>query len=475
MALIPLILSGGAGTRLWPVSRELHPKPFMRMPDGESLLQKTFARAMQLPGVTEVLTVTNREYFFRTRDEYQPFKTTGVGAGFLLEPFGRNTAGAIALGALRVAAAHGPDSLLLALPADHLIESVDRFRDCVGRAQVLAQEGLLVTFGVVPDAPETGFGYIQRGAALGAEGYAVARFVEKPDAATAATYVAAGDYYWNSGMFCFAAGAFLRELATHAPDVHAAAQRCWEAMEGDIGEMQEIDAVAYEEMPDISLDYALMERSRQVAVVPGQFGWSDIGSWSAVSELATPDAAGNRVIGEAVLVDVANTYVQGEQRLIAAVGVQDLLIVDTPDALLVADRGSAQGVKQVVEQLKQLGHASYRMHRTVHRPWGAYTVLEEGTRFKIKRIVVKPGASLSLQMHYHRSEHWVVVSGTARVGNGESERLVHTNESTYIPAGHRHRLENPGLTDLVIIEVQSGEYLGEDDIVRFDDQYGRQS
>lgn len=476
--LIPVILSGGSGTRLWPVSRETHPKPFMKLPDGESLLQKTFLRVARLPGVGGILTVTNREFYFKSRDEYLAAANGAFGAGrFLLEPVGRNTAPAIAMGALLVAAAHGPDALMLVLPSDHLVEDLESFAIAVAEAEKLAAQDRLVTFGIRPDVPETGFGYIECGAALeGTGAFQVARFVEKPSAELAGEFLASGRYLWNSGMFCFKASVILAEMERHAPAVHEHARKAWEELlsHADVGgEMLEIPADPFVKTPDISIDYAVMERSDRVAVVPGAFGWSDIGSWNAVGELLKPDAAGNRVAGEAVLLDVENSFIQSEGRLIAAVGVSGLIVVDTPDAVLVADRERAQDVRKIVQQLKLMDHESHKLHRTVNRPWGTYTVLEEGRHFKIKRIVVKPGASLSLQMHYHRSEHWVVVGGTARVVNNDKNFLVRTNESTYIPAGHKHRLENPGVTDLVIIEVQSGEYLGEDDIVRFDDVYGR--
>ena len=470
--LIPVILSGGAGTRLWPISRESHPKPFMKLPDGQSLLQKTFARAAVLEGVNEVLTITNREYYFKSRDEYQSTKKAFpcISDTFLLEPFGRNTAAAIALGAMSLAEAHGSDALMLVLPADHLIDDQAAFAAAVKQAVGLAEQGNLVTFGIVPDAPETGFGYIE------ADGHVVKRFVEKPSYETALEYVDSGRYLWNSGMFCFKAGTVLEQFKIHAPVIYERALPCWEATRNKtkIGSpMMEIDSDGFAAIPENSIDYAVMEKSDVVMVVPGSFGWSDIGSWNAISDLAVPDEAGNRVIGEAVLVDVGNSFIQSEGRMVAAIGLDNMLIIDTPDALLVADRARAQDVKKVVQQLKLMDHESHKLHRTVVRPWGTYTVLEEGKHFKIKRIVVKPGASLSLQMHYHRSEHWVVVSGTASIVNDDKELLVRTNESTYIPAGHRHRLENPGLTDLIMIEVQSGEYLGEDDIVRFDDVYGR--
>jgi len=478
--LIPVILSGGAGTRLWPLSRELHPKPFMRLADGESLLLKTFLRAAGLPGVFEVMTVTNREHYFHTRNEYQPAidNRSGMETSFLLEPSGRNTAPAVAMAALAVRERHGAEAILLVLAADHLIGSQSGFAAAVAIAQNQAQAGNLVTFGILPSAPETGFGYIeadkttmQSGGALQAK-----RFIEKPDVATAERYVTSGNYYWNSGMFCFQVGAILRALAEHAPEVMRQATACWSASRTAPlrdGIAVEIDSATFGAVPDISIDYAVMEKAQNVSVVPSDFGWSDIGSWNAVSDLVEADAEGNRIVGDALLVGASNTFVQSEDRLVAAVGVHNLLIVDTADALLVADRARAQDVRHIVSHLKANGDERHRLHRTVHRPWGTYTVLEEGPRFKIKRIVVKPGASLSLQMHRYRSEHWVVVSGEAIVVNGDQELQVRVNESTYIPAGHKHRLANHGPADLVMIEVQSGEYVGEDDIVRFDDRYGR--
>ncbi|TSE30769.1 Alginate biosynthesis protein AlgA [Tepidimonas thermarum] len=472
--LFPIVLSGGAGTRLWPVSREVHPKPFMTLPDGQTLLHKTYRRALSLPGVQEVITVTNRDHYFRTKDEYMAVQSP-LPASYLLEPQGRNTAPAIALAALYCQHHFGPQALMLVLPADHLITRHDAFVQAVQAATGLAQHGYLVTFGITPTAPETGYGYIQVGEPLG-QGFAVRRFVEKPDAATAASYLASGGYCWNAGMFCFQAGVMLSALQTASPEVWAAASRCWEHTRAHLPPgpgMVELDAASFADMPDISIDYAVMEKAPQVAVLPCDLGWSDIGSWNALCQLVPPDDHGNRHIGDAVLVDSRDTFIQSEHHLVAAVGVHDLIIVDTADAVLVAHKDKTQDVRKVVQRLKQSGHETYRLHRTVTRPWGTYTVLEEGPRFKIKRIEVRPGASLSLQMHHHRSEHWVVVSGIAKVVNGDSERLVNTNESTYIPAGQKHRLENPGKLDLVMIEVQCGDYLGEDDIVRFDDRYGR--
>lgn len=435
----------------------------------------TFSRAAALTGVHEIMTITNREYYFKSRDEYHEAKQAhpGISDRFLLEPFGKNTAAAVLLGALDVSMRHGVDALILAMPADHLIEDQEAFEEAAEEAEALARAGMLVTFGIVPSFPETGFGYIEMGEPCGTkDSKKVNRFVEKPCVEKAVEYLESGNYLWNSGIFCFAAGKVIEEFERHAPEIYRAALECWEAT-GKDGPMVEIEADTFSRVPENSFDYAVLEKSGQVAVVPGDFGWSDIGSWNAISNLVTPDVAGNRVLGEALLLDVSDTYIQSENRMVAAIGVDNLLVVDTPDALLVANRDHAQDVKKVVSQLKSMGHESHKLHRTVHRPWGTYTVLEEGQNFKIKRIVVKPGESLSLQMHYHRSEHWIVVSGTAEVVNDEQTLLVRTNESTYIPSGHRHRLANPGLTDLVMIEVQSGEYLGEDDIVRFQDAYGR--
>ncbi len=474
--LIPCIIAGGAGTRLWPVSREAMPKPFMRLPDGESLLQKTFNRASGLEGVESLLTVTNREVYFRTVDDYRLLNKNKIQLDFLLEPFGRNTAPAVAAAALHIQARYGDDAQLLVLPADHLINDLEAFSTAVAEARKLADEGWLVTFGLLPTRAETGFGYIEKGQALNGKAFQVARFVEKPNAATAQEYLSGGLHLWNAGMFCMRVDVLLREMETHAPDVLAAVRDCLaqcSSKEGNHELQLELDSTTFALAPDISIDYALMERSQKVAVLPCELGWSDIGSWQAIRELAPADDNGNQCNGQTVLHDVTNCYIDSKKRLVGGVGLDNLIIIDTPDALLIADATRTQDVKILAQELKRQGHPSYLLHNTVTRPWGTYTVLEEGKRFKIKRIMVKPKAALSLQMHHHRSEHWIVVSGMAMVTNGEREFMLDTNESTFIKPGHTHRLINPGVIDLVMIEVQSGEYLGEDDIVRFTDVYGR--
>jgi mannose-1-phosphate guanylyltransferase len=481
--LLPMILSGGAGTRLWPLSREAAPKPFMPLPDGETLLGKTASRALALTGVEALITVTNRDYYFHTKDTYAAMVPTAATALYLLEPFGRNTAPAVAIGALCAQARGFGERVLLVMPADHLIRDQRAFADAVLRAAALAEAGELVTFGITPSHPETGFGYIECGAMLAPrEGnapaaYRARRFIEKPPLAEARDFLTAGHYVWNSGMFAFTADAIVDAFARHAPGVLAAARPVAQALPNvESAQMLEIDAALFAAVPDISIDYAIMERAAEageVAVVRGAFDWSDVGSWQAVAALTAADDDGNRGHGERVAIATRGTYVHAADRVVATVGVENLVIVDTPDAVLIAHRDHLQRVKDVVGELKARGHEAYRLHRTVSRPWGAYTVLEEAPGFKIKRIEVRPGASLSLQLHHRRSEHWVVVRGIARVTNGEREFDVHPNESTYIPIETRHRLENRGPEPLVIIEVQCGAYLGEDDIVRFEDKYGR--
>lgn len=470
MHLIPIIICGGSGSRLWPISRELHPKPFIRLSDGMSLLQKAFLRGALLPGVGEVLTVTNRELFFKTQDEYREVNTTGIATSFILEPCGRNTAAAIAAAAVQVASKHGHDAIMLVLAADHLIHDQVAFEQAVLKATNLAKTGKLVTFGIQPDSLETGYGYIE------ADGNTVLNFIEKPTLEKAQEYLASGRFLWNSGMFCFSVGTILQEMALHCADILTTTQVCIKhsrLVEGKDFSQLELDLSSFMHVPSDSIDYAVMEKSTSVAVVPCSIGWSDIGSWTALGDLVEPDVNGNRAQGDTMLHNTYNCTIHSADRLVGTVGIENLIIIDTPDAVLVANKSCAQDVKHIYAELKVQGHEAHKLHRTVNRPWGTYTVLGEGVGFKIKRIEVKPGASLSLQMHHHRSEHWIVVSGMAKVVNGDREFMVDTNESTYIPAGHKHRLENPGLLNLVMIEVQSGGYLGEDDIIRFEDNYGR--
>lgn len=477
--IVPVILSGGAGTRLWPVSREAHPKPFMKLQSGESLLQATFLRAAGLDDVAESLVVTNREYYFKTKDELDAVSAKAVHnrVSFLLEPMGRNTAPAVALAARHVRELYGDDAIMLVMPSDHMIADAEAFQQAVNTAVEAARVGRLVTFGIVPSAPETGYGYIQAGASLGGSAASeVARFIEKPDYPKAEKFIEQGGFFWNSGIFCFAVKDILNAFAKHAADVDAVADAAWQASvatKSNTLHTMHIDADAFQVAANISIDYAVMEHASNVAVVPGDFGWSDVGSWRSFADMIGPDESGNKVIGDAVIVEAQNNYVHTDGRLVAVVGVDDLIVVDTPDALLIGHREKTQMVKSVVEELRLRDHESARLHRTVHRPWGTYTVLEEGKDFKMKRIVVKPGATLSLQMHHHRSEHWVIVQGKAEVVNGDDVLQLAKDQSTYIPAGHKHRISNPGESDLVFIEVQTGDYLGEDDIVRFEDKYGR--
>jgi mannose-1-phosphate guanylyltransferase len=475
--VVPLILSGGSGTRLWPLSRESSPKPFMRLPDGGTLLGKTAARAAAIPGAGPLVTLTRDEHYFATRDAYGAL---GPGwreqAVFLLEPFPRNTGPAIAVAAAWAARVFGDDVPLLVLPADHLVGDTGAFVAAVGRAVEQAAAGSLVTFGIAPLRPETGYGYLECGASVDARAPAVVqveRFIEKPPRDAADRFVASGRHLWNAGMFCFTPRSILAALERHAPAIAAAAHAVVARM-GDVrATRQEIDPEAFDAMPDVSIDYAVMEKAGNVVAVRGAFDWTDVGSWWAVGELVAADGEGNRRQGESIAIGTRDTMIHAEDRVVATVGVKDLVIVDTPDATLVAHRDHLQQVKDVVAALRTRGHDAWRSHRTVARPWGAYTVLFEAPQFKIKRIEVSPGQALSLQRHRRRSEHWVVVQGRARVTLGDEDFDVARDESTFVPCGTLHRLENRDGEPLVVIEVQCGDYLGEDDIERVQDRYGR--
>lgn len=466
MLIQPVILAGGTGTRLWPLSRELYPKQLIKLTGSHSLLQETLQRVHELPGTLPPVIVVGEEHRFLTKtqiEELDQFPEYHL----LLEPVGRNTAAAICGAALYVQQNIDANTILLVLPADHLISAKGAFREAVREALLLAENGNLTTFGIVPERPETGYGYICRG-----EGCRVKSFVEKPDAQTAEEYVASGQYLWNSGMFAFSVKTLLEELARYAPDIVTAMTDALGHGTRD-GIFFRFDRAAMESCPDDSVDYALMEKTDKAAVVEANIGWSDIGSWRALWEMAEKDENGNVVTGDVIMEDVQNSLIRAGHSLVAAVGLADTMIVETADAVLVAPIARSQDVKKIVQRLKKEGRGEFHIHKTVYRPWGSYTTLEVQERFQIKRITVNPGAKLSLQMHHHRHEHWIVVNGMARVTNGRKVILLDENRSTYIMAGEKHRLENPGTIPLELIEVQIGSYLGEDDIVRFDDDYGR--
>lgn len=466
MALQPIILAGGIGSRLWPLSRELYPKQVISLTGDFSLLQTTVQRLSALDGVLAPIIVVGEEHRFLTKTQIQAL---GLAADFhiLLEPMGKNTAPAICGAAAYVIDQGRGDDVLLVLPADHLIAKADAFAQAVAEAAALARQGRIVTFGIVPDHPETGYGYIARG-----QGVQVESFVEKPDLATAKQYLASGNYLWNSGMFAFTADTLAAEMRKHAPAIVDCMTEAVATGKPD-GVFFRFDAKAMAACPSDSIDYALMEKTDQAAVVEADIGWSDIGSWGALWEVAAKDDQGNATYGDVLLEDVHNSLVRSEHTLVATVGLRDTLVVETADAVLVAPMDRSQDVKKIVDRLKREKRPEYHVHRTVYRPWGSYTTLEMQDRFQIKRITVNPGARLSLQMHHHRHEHWVVVSGTAKVQNGEQSILLKEDEATYIPSCTVHRLENPGVIPLELIEVQIGSYLGEDDIVRYDDEYGR--
>lgn len=466
--ITPVIMAGGSGSRLWPLSRQLRPKQFLSLTGEGSMLQETLKRLEPLEHRSPLL-ICNEEHRFLVAEQVRQQGITD--ARILLEPEGRNTAPAIALAALR-AVEEEPEALLLVLAADHLIRDVAQFHQSIDHARRLAEQGQLVTFGVVPTHAETGYGYIQRVEGQGDVGFRVKRFVEKPDRATAEDYLATGGYYWNSGMFLFSAKRYLEELERFQP---AMVEACRAALAGASEDLDftRLDAEAFKACPADSIDYAVMERTEHASVVPLEAGWSDIGSWSALWEVSERDAQGNACRGDVMLHDSRDLLVHADHRLVATVGVEDLIVVETKDAVLVAHKDRVQEVKQVVARLKAEGRSEHHNHREVYRPWGVYDSIDHGHRYQVKCITVKPGAKLSVQMHHHRAEHWVVVSGTAKVTNGETTYLVSENESTYIPIGQVHALENPGKIPLQLIEVQSGSYLEEDDIVRFNDRYGR--
>lgn len=466
---IPVVMAGGSGTRLWPLSRKQFPKQFLNLTaDDSSMLQQTLSRLDGAEHGTPIV-VANDDHRFLVAEQ---LRELGIeGNHLILEPFGRNTAPAIAIAAL-TAMVDDPEAVLLVLAADHVIANEAVFQQAIAKAGVLAEQGRLVTFGIVPDAPETGYGYIRRGEAVAEEGFAVAEFVEKPDLATAQTYLDSGEFFWNSGMFMFKASAFLSELERYQPDMLAVCQQVMETMTVDTDFSRICDKV-FADCPDISVDYAVMEQTELAAMVPLDAGWNDVGSWSALWQIADKDAQGNSLRGDAMAEDCQNSLVVSEHRLVATVGVEDLVVVETKDAVMVAHRDRVQDVKTIVNRLKKQKRSEADANREVYRPWGHYDSIDGGDRYQVKRITVNPGAALSVQMHHHRAEHWIVVSGTAKVTCEDKEILLTENQSTYIPVGAKHSLSNPGKIPLEVIEVQSGAYLGEDDIVRFKDIYGR--
>jgi mannose-1-phosphate guanylyltransferase/mannose-6-phosphate isomerase len=470
--VIPVILSGGVGSRLWPLSRGMYPKQLLCLADPTlSMLQQTVSRTTGIADIGPSVIVCNQEHRFMVGEQLQQIGITD--AQILLEPEGRNTAPAIALAALSVAAKK-PNELMLVMPADHVIGDLKAFHESIKRASVLAEEGGLVTFGIVPTGPETGYGYIKAGVAHGSQGFAVAEFKEKPDQQTAQSYIDSGDYYWNGGIFVFTASSYLEELKRFEPKVYGAAERAMAKAAPDLDFIR-IDEAAFAESPSISIDYAVMEKTAKAKVVPLDAGWNDVGSWSALWDVSSKDKNGNAISGDVIVADTRNSHIYSENKLVAVVGVDNLVVVETDDAVLVTDRDHSQNVKAIVNQLESLKRTQISHHRKVYRPWGWYDSIDSGDRFQVKRIQVKPGAGLSVQMHHHRAEHWVVVSGEAEVLNGDQTVLLKENQSTFIPIATKHSLRSPSETNILeIIEVQSGSYLGEDDIVRFEDNYGRE-
>lgn len=468
--ILPVVLAGGSGSRLWPLSRTHYPKQLLKLFGDATMLQQTLQRLDGLEKLSDPVVVCNEEHRFMVAEQLQEIGRTR--ASILLEPVGRNTAPALALAALRACDLE-EDPLLLVLAADHTIRDIPAFHRAIKAALTTADSGKLVTFGIQPSRPETGYGYIKTIGQPDAKGAcAVERFVEKPDLATAERYLEEGGYYWNSGMFVFRARRFLEELERYSPQVLEAAQAAYREAVKDM-DFVRADAEAFARAPEISVDYAVMEQSREVACVPMDADWSDVGSWQSYWELSEKDERGNSLIGDTIDFGSRDTLVYSRDKLVATLGVDNLMVINTPDAVLVADKGAAQDVKKIIASLREQGRSEHLQHREVYRPWGCYDSVDQGTRYQVKRIRVKPGASLSSQMHHHRAEHWIVVKGTAKVEKDDETLLLSENESTFIPLGTRHRLSNPGKISLELIEVQSGAYLGEDDIVRFDDHYGR--
>ena len=467
--LIPVILSGGAGTRLWPLSREMYPKQLLALTGKNTMLQDTATRLAGIAGAKGAIVVCNDAHRFTVAEQIRAlgFEASAI----LLEPVGRNTAPAVALAALK-ALEIDPEATLVVAPADHVIRDAQVFQQAAQIAAALAEDGKLVTFGIVAHAPETGYGYIRRGEGRGPS-YPVAQFIEKPPLDLARQFVSSGDYYWNSGMFVFKASRYLAELQALAPDILDAVKSAYLAAKRDL-DFVRIDKAAFEKCRSESIDYAVMEKTKDAVVLPLDAGWSDVGSWSSLFDALPSDEEGNVLIGDVTVFDTHDCYVHSTSRLVTAVGMDDHIIVETKDAVLVAPKDRVQDVKELVAKLRKSGRTEPALHREVFRPWGSYDSIDAGDRFQVKRLSVKPGGVLSLQMHHHRAEHWIVVSGTARITCDEKTFLLSENQSTYIPVGSTHRIENPGKVALHIVEVQSGSYLGEDDIVRFEDNYGRQ-
>ena len=465
--MIPVILSGGSGTRLWPLSRRHYPKQFLPLVSNHTMIQETLLRLTGISDLKAPIAVCNEDHRFMMAEQLREIDVTP--AAIILEPLGRNTAPAVALAALT---ATSEDDVLLILPADHVIENVQAFQHAVSQAKLLAEHGYLVTFGIVPTEPETGYGYIKRSTEAVDAAYKVASFVEKPNLETAKTYLESGDYYWNSGMFAFKASSFLSELEKFNPDM---LEKCRQALKVAKVDMDfvRLDKEIFATCPSDSIDYAVMEKTAKAVVIPMDAAWNDVGSWSALWDVTDKDASGNAIMGDVLTVDTSNSFIHAHSKLVTVVGLDNVIIVETDDAVMVAAKDRVQDVKEIVDQLKAKNRTEADIHRKAYRPWGNYDLVDIGERHQTKRIVVKPGAKLSLQKHHHRAEHWVVVKGTALVTKGDEQILLSENESTYIPLGIVHCLENPGVIPLEIVEVQSGSYLGEDDIVRLIDQYGR--